>query len=163
MYNSIDNNQINFSAKLILDKSMAKNPKWQNVAKLFEEKTKSSPNEILKFSMRDLEYDITHDSLTCNNDHGICFTDDGLNKLSAMKDTNIIEILKKILVICKERAAISEMIDRFIEQLCKRTGRDAPYHVLSSPHYCHPAEDIFTENFLEKNKELKEIVEYGWC
>ena len=98
----IRNNNINFTAKMYVDKSV-QNPRFKQLASVVTEQTKSSPNyEIRMFQEGDkFEVYIDRGNADDLSTRSFLLTEAGSNALSKLSDNKIVQELKKMLNLVK--------------------------------------------------------------
>lgn len=115
------NNNINFTARMDISKITMNKNRWNNIAKLFEQRTQKYPNDT--FYMEDLANGISGYNINPKTGSEICANIFGLefDRLMNMSDTRIVAKFKKMLDISAKQQKIYNATNQYLDKIEKIT------------------------------------------
>lgn len=112
-----NNNNVNFQARLDISKLSGNQKRWQNIAKIFEEKTRKSQGSLKLY-----DGSLDQGMLFTNNNEafvGVIYGN-GAEKLKSLPDTAVAEKLKRIFLVTKKQDWIADKATEFLKK-CEYT------------------------------------------
>lgn len=120
--NGINNNNVNFTARLKFDNINRNFGCWKDVSKKFSHSTKQYPNEILTLSKCPEGLDVSCINTKNGEDALVTILSDGYEKLMQMNNDKIIHKFKKMLSIFEYRDKEFEKATKATDELRKNNN-----------------------------------------